>query len=537
MTWAQNYAPLGSVGVSALIAVSPVATLLGLLAFWHVRAHIAAIAGLAVALLIAMAVYRMPAHLAVVSACYGAAFGLFPIGWIIINAIFVYQLSVESGQFAVLQKQLSSVSRDRRIQALLIAFSFGAFVEGAAGFGTPVAITGALLIGLGFRPLEAAKLALIGNTAPVAFGAIGIPLVTLNKVTGLDLHALSAMVGRQLPIFSIIIPFWLIVAQAGWRSMVAVWPACLVTGLSFGLTQFLISNYHGPWLASIASAVVSMAALALLMRFWKPAEEQTTALAAMEPANGSALKSDAPAWRAWLPWLFLSFFVFLWGLPSLKDFLNGLFAPGIRVPLLDDAVLRMPPMVPQPTAEPAVFAFKALSATGTALLASGILAGLCLGLSLKTIAQVYARTFCRVRVSLVTIAVMLALGFTTRYSGGDTTLGLALAGTGIFFPFFCPLIGWLGVALTGSDTSSNVLFGNLQQVTAQQLGLSPILTAASNSSGGVMGKMIDAQSIVVASVATGGRPDSPDAGTVLRSVFWHSLALAILIGILVMLQA
>jgi lactate permease len=539
IAWQQNYAPLGTVGLSALVAALPVVTLFALLAFWHVRAHIAALAAWFVAAIIAIAIYHMPPQLTLAAAAYGAAFGIFPIGWIVLNAVFIYSLSVEAGEFALLQKQLSGISRDRRIQALLVAFSFGAFIEGAAGFGTPVAITGALLIGLGFRPLEAAKLALIGNTAPVAFGAIGIPLVTLNKVTGLDLHALSAMVGRQLPIFSIIVPFWLIVAQAGWRSMVAVWPACLVTGLSFGLTQFLISNYHGPWLASIASAVVSMAALAILMRFWKPAKEQTTALATTDPPNGRALKSDAPAngWRAWLPWIFLSLFVFLWGLPSLKDFLNGLFAPGIRVPLLDNTVLRMPPMVAQPTPEPAVFAFNALSATGTALLASGILAGLCLGLNLRTIAQVYARTFCRVRVSLLTIAVMLALGFTTRYSGGDTTLGLALAGTGIFFPFFCPLIGWLGVALTGSDTSSNVLFGNLQQVTAQQLGLSPILTAASNSSGGVMGKMIDAQSIVVASVATGGREDSPDAGTVLRSVFWHSLALAFLMGLLVLLQA
>src|SRR5215469_4126719 len=304
MAWQQNYAPLGTVGLSALVAALPVVTLFVLLAFWHVRAHIAALAAWFVAAIIAVAIYHMPPQLTLAAAAYGVAFGIFPIGWIVLNAVFIYSLSVEAGQFVLLQRQLSGVSRDRRIQALLVAFSFGAFIEGAAGFGTPVAITGALLIGLGFRPLEAAKLALIGNTAPVAFGAIGIPLVTLNKVTGLDLHALSAMVGRQLPIFSIIVPFWLIVAQAGWRGMLGVWPACLVTGLSFGLTQFLISNYHGPWLASIASAVISMAALALLMRFWKPAREQPTALAAMEPANGSALKSDAPAWRAWLPWLF-----------------------------------------------------------------------------------------------------------------------------------------------------------------------------------------------------------------------------------------
>ncbi len=537
MTWSQNYAPLGSVGLSALVALLPVVTLLGLLAFWHVRAHFAALAGLVVAAVVAIVIYRMPAPLTLAAATFGAAFGLFPIGWILLNAIFVYNLSVESGQFAVLQRQLAGVSRDRRIQALLIAFSFGAFVEGAAGFGAPVAITGALLIGLGFRPLEAAKLALIGNTAPVAFGSVGIPIVTLAKVTGLDIHLLSAMVGRQLPVFSFIVPFWLIVAQAGWRGMMAVWPACFVTGFGFGLTQFLVSNYHGPWLVDMVSATVSMIGLAVLMKFWKPADEQPAA--STEPAIASAESRSAtgPPWKAWLPWILLSLFVFVWGLPVIKDSLNNRFAPAIHVPLLDDAVQRVPPAVTQPTPEHAIFTFNALSATGTALLGSGILTGLCLGLGPKRLLQIYGQTFRRIRVSLLTIALMLALGYTTRYSGTDTTIGLTLAATGFLFPFFSPLIGWLGVALTGSDTSSNVLFGNLQQVTAQQLNLSPILTTSANSSGGVMGKMIDAQSIVVASVATGGRPDSPDAGTVLRSVFWHSLALAVLMGLLVMLQA
>jgi lactate permease len=537
MTWSQNYAPLGSVGVSALIAALPVVILLGLLAFWHVRAQIAALTALFVAAVIAMAVYHMPPRLALAAAVYGGAFGLFPIGWILLNAIFIYNLSVEAGQFAVLQKQLSGVSRDRRIQALLIAFSFGAFIEGAAGFGAPVAISGALLIGLGFRPLEAAKLALIGNTAPVAFGSLGIPLVTLAKITDLDLHTLSAMVGRQLPFFSVIVPFWLIVAQVGWRGMVGVWPACLVTGVSFAITQFLVSNFHGPWLVDTVSAVVSMGALAVLMKFWKPADEQPTASAPDEQTAAIANTPAGSAWKAWLPWIFLSVIVFVWCLPQVKNFLNGVFAPNFHVPLLDDAVQRVPPVVSKPTPEHAVFAFNVLSATGTALLFTGVLAGLCLRLSPKCLLQIYARTIWRVRISLFTIALMLALGFTTRYSGTDTTMGLALAATGFLFPFFSPLIGWLGVALTGSDTSSNVLFGNLQQVTAQQLSLSPILMTASNSSGGVMGKMIDAQSIVVASVATGGRPDSPDAGTVLRSVFWHSLALAILMGVLVMLQA
>lgn len=535
MHWSQIYSPLGGVALSALGAALPVVTLLGLLAFLHWRAHLAALAGLGVALALAVFIYRMPAPLAFAAAGYGAAFGLFPIGWIILNAIFLYQLSVETGQFAALQSQIAGVSSDRRIQALLIAFSFGAFVEGCAGFGAPVAITGALLIGVGFRPLEAAKLALIGNTAPVAFGSLGIPLITLAKVTGLDLQMLSAMVGRQLPVFSLIVPFWLVTAQVGWRGMRAVWPACLVTGASFAVTQFLVSNFIGPMLVDMISAAVAMLALVGLMRFWRPpdAPSNETVAAAM-PVNPAVAVHPL---RAWLPWIFLTVCVFLWGLPVIKTFLNGLYGPEFNVPLLHLAVDRMPPVVAHAEPEKATFALNLLSATGTALLLAGIGAGFCLGLNARKIAAIYGRAFRRVQVSLLTIALMLALGFTTRYSGADTTLGLALAATGIFYPFFSPLIGWLGVALTGSDTSSNVLFGNLQKTTAQQLGLSPILMAASNSSGGVMGKMIDAQSLVVASVATGGRPDSPDAGTVLRAVFWHSIALAGLMGVLVALQA
>lgn len=535
MIWSQNYAPLGSVGWSALIAALPAVTLLGLLAFWHVRAQLAALVGLLAAMVIAVAVFHMPARLAGAAAVLGGAYGIFPIGWIILNAIFIYNLSVETGQFAVLQRQLSGVSRDRRIQALLIAFCFGAFIEGAAGFGTPVAISGALMIGLGFRPLEAAKLALIGNTAPVAFGSLGIPLVTLAKVTNLDLGLLSSMVGRQLSLFAVLVPFWLVSAQAGWRGMIEVWPACLVSGVSFGLTEFLVSNYHGPWLAGIASAIVSMSSLVILMKFWRPAESQSAGEA--ETSTSEPTGSAGSAWKAWVPWVFLTVCVFLWGLPPVKKYLDTLFSRSFEMPGLHNMVLRVPPVVTQPTKETALFAFSALSATGTALLFAGVFAGFCLQLNPRRLLQIYGRTFWRVRVSLLTIALMLALGFTTRYSGADTTLGLALAGTGFLFPFFSPFIGWLGVALTGSDTSSNVLFGNLQQVTAQQLGLSPILMAGANSAGGVMGKMIDAQSIVVASVATGGHPDSPDAGTVLRAVFWHSLGLAALMGLLVMLQA
>jgi lactate permease len=532
MHWTQDYNPLGSLLLSALVATLPVVTLLGLLAFWHVRAQWAALAGLLVAATVAVTVYHMPVALAGEAAVFGAAFGLFPIGWILLNAVFLYHVSVETGQFAVLQRQVAGVSRDRRIQALLIAFSFGAFIEGGAGFGAPVAITGALMIGLGFRPLEAAKLALIGNTAPVAFGSLGTPLITLARVTDLDLQALGAMVGRQLPVFSLIVPFWLVAAQAGWRGMLGVWPACLVTGLTFAVLQFAVSNLHGPWLVDIVSAVGSMGALVLFMKVWQPRDR------GFDP-EPDVLEDvvPTPPWKAWLPWVYLSVLVFLWGLPAVKSGLNGAFSREFAVPGLHLAVERVPPVVPRAEPEKAVFTLNLLSATGTALFLAGILAGFSLGVGPRALAGIYVRTLWRLRGSLLTIGLMLALGFTTRYSGMDTTMGLAMAGTGALFPFFSPLIGWLGVALTGSDTSSNVLFGNLQQVTARQLGLSPVLMAASNSSGGVMGKMIDAQSIVVASVATGGRPDSPDAGTVLRSVFWHSLALTVLMGALVFVQS
>jgi lactate permease len=536
MHWTQNYSPIGGIGTSALIASIPVVVLLVMLAFFHVRAHIAAFIALGVAGAIAIFVFGMPAELAGMAAVNGAAFGLLPIGWLILNAIFIYQLSVETGQFAVLQKQIASVSRDRRIQALLLAFSFGAFIEGAAGFGAPVAISGALMIGLGFKPLEAAKLALIGNTAPVAFGSLGIPLVTLAPLTGLDLLHLSAMVGRQLPFFSLIVPFWLVAAQVGWRGMIGVWPACLVAGGSFGIMQFLMSNFHGPWLVDIVAAAVSMIALVALMAFWKPKEELVNPTAAAPVTAAAAPVTGAP-WKAWLPWIFLTGFVFCWGMKPVKDRLNAWYAPQIPVPVLNLAVEKVPPVAPVPTPEKAIFSLNLLSATGTALLLAGIASTFALGVKVRRAFQIYWETLLRVRVSLVTISVMMALGYTTKFSGTDTTMGLAMAGTGALFPFFSPLIGWLGVALTGSDTASNVLFGNLQKVSAEQLGFSPILMAASNSSGGVMGKMIDAQSIVVASVATGGHPESPSAGTILRAVFWHSIALAVLVGLLVMFQA
>ncbi len=531
MPWTQVYSPVANhLFLSALVAAIPVVVLLGLLAFFHMRAHLAAVIGLAVSLLIAVAVYRMPGTLALAAAGNGIAYGLFPIGWIVLCAIFIYDITVVTGKFEIIRATVAHLTDDDRIQALIIAFSFGAFIEGAAGFGTPVAISAAMLIGLGFKPLLASGIALIGNTAPVAFGALGTPIIALARVTGLPLEQLSAMVGRQLPFFSIIVPFWMIWAMVGWRKTLAIWPACLTCGGSFAIVQFLVSNYHGPWVVDIAAALVSILCLLILLKFWQPREvmrqNQHGELTA-KPANRDAL-------IAWMPWIILSVVVFVWGLPQVKAALNNVGLINITVPYLHNQVLRVPPVVAAPKAEEAVFALNWLSATGTGLLLSGIIGGLLLGLSPAKLARIFGHTVWRVRYSLLTIAAMLALGFTTRYAGLDATMGLAFASTGSLFPFFSAMLGWLGVALTGSDTSSNVLFGNLQQITAQQLGISPVLAAAANSSGGVMGKMIDAQSIVVAGVATG---QEGNEGEILRYVFFHSLALAMLVGLLVYLQA
>ena len=531
--WHQVYDPSGSPWLSTALAALPIVALLGSLAFLRLRAHVAALVGLAAALLVATAGFGMPVHMALASAAYGAAFGLLPIGWIVLNVIFLYQLTAERGLFATLRESITHVTTDARLQLLLIAFSFGAFFEGASGFGTPVAVTGALLIGLGFSPLAASGLSLIANTAPVAFGALGTPIIALQAVTNLDLHALSAMVGRQLPIFSVIVPFWLIAAFSGWRGMLGVWPAIAVAGIAFAVPQFLVSNYHGPWLVDVVAAITSMGALVLFLRFWQPRDRWASG--AVTPAASAALApSRREVLRAWTPWLVLSVLVFLWGLPQVRASLDGISAVRVEVPWLHQQIVRVPPVVREAAPEPAVYAFTWLSATGTGILTAAVLAGLLMGCSAGALARTYWRTLRLVGPSLLTIAAMLALGFTTRYSGLDATLGLAFATTGLLYPFFGTLLGWLGVALTGSDTSSNVLFGSLQRITAEQLSLSPVLMAAANSSGGVMGKMIDAQSIVVASTATRWYGHE---GEILRYVFWHSLVLACLVGMLVFAQA
>jgi len=550
-TWQQGYDPLGHWLLSALLASLPVIVLLGTLALGHVKAHYAALAGLVAALLTAILGFHMPTRLALTTAVYGAGYGLFPIGWIVLNVIFMYQLTVESGRFKVLQHSLTGITQDRRLQLLLIAFCFGAFFEGAAGFGTPVAVTAALLIGLGFKPLQASGLSLIANTAPVAFGALGTPIIALAKVTGFSEVVLGAMAGRILSPFCIIVPFWLVWAFAGFSGMLEVWPAILVAGVSFAIPQLLVSNLHGPWLVNVVAAVVSMACLIGFLLVWHPKKIWTFEDESAKLAHADHGYSRADISRAWVPWIILSVIVFTWGTQTGKLWMNTpekilpstaswsvkpsrITNPQFPVAGLNNNVARVPPVVLKPTKEPAVFGLNWLSATGTGILLSAILSGLVMGVPIAGIFRIYLQTIMKVRFSLLTIAAMLAIGMLTRYSGLDATMGLAFAKTGHFYPFFGTMLGWLGVALTGSDTSSNVLFGSLQRISAQQVGVSPILMAAANSTGGVMGKMIDAQSIVVASTATQWYGHE---GEILRYVFLHSLVLAALVGILVYLFA
>jgi lactate permease len=542
--WNQVYNPLDNAVLSTLAAALPVVTLLALIASGRVKAPVAAVVALAVAIAVAVYVFTMPAGLALRASALGAVTGFFPIGWIILNVIFLYRLTVERGVFETLQTTIGRVTADRRLQLLLIAFSFGAFFEGASGFGTPVAVTGAILIGLGFSPLAASGLSLIANTAPVAYGALGTPIAGLASVTGIDPYVLGAMVGRQLPFFSLIVPFWLIWAFAGWRGMIQVWPAILLCGVSFAVPQFLISNFINPWIVDIGASLISMGCLILFLRVWHPREIWTSPALRTRDESAATMPAPKPArmekhtageiWYALMPWIIVCAVLLVWGSGWFKAIVDPLATWAYPVPDLDKLIMKVPPVAAKPTAEAAVFKFTWLSYTGSGMLIAALISGLLMGFSPLRLAVVYGKTIRLVAASLITISAMLAIGTLTRYSGLDATLGLAFAGTGVLYPFFGTLLGWLGVALTGSDTASNVLFGNLQKITSEQLGLSPVLMGAANSSGGVMGKMIDAQSIVVASTATNWFGHE---GTILRFVFWHSILLACLVGILVMVQA
>ncbi len=552
MEWVQVYDPFGSAWISTLMAAVPIVVLLGLLVC-GMAAHWAAVLGLAVALAIAVFGFGMPTSAALGAALYGAGFGLLPIGWIVLAAVFLFHLTVRSGQFEIVKRSVVALSPDRRMQALLIAFSFGSFIEGAAGFGTPVAISAALLIGIGFSPLYAAGLALLANTAPVAFGALGTPIITLAKISGLDEMALSQVAGRQLPLFSLVVPIWLVAIMSGWRGVLGCWPAILVSGGSFAALQFTMANYHGPGLVDVVGGVGSMVALAVFLRFWQPADTWRFADESTKPDTEShASLTRGQLIHAWGPWALLSVMVFLWGWPSFKSILNGgdpsqpnalgaISKASFEIPGLHNVIYRAAPVAVVPegsthAAEPekAIYDFNWLSTTGTGIFIAAVLTGFWLRISPKVFVAEFISTLTKMRWALLTIACMLALAFTTKYGGSDATLGLAFTRTGWWYPFFAPLLGWLGVALTGSDTSSNALFGSLQRITAEQLGLNPLLIVGSNSTGGVMGKMIDAQSIVVAAVAT---EQTGQEGQILRFVFLHSLALAGLVGALTLAQA
>lgn len=552
MTWTQVYDPLGHWWLSTLLAALPIVVLLGLLAGLKVRPHLCAIAGAATAVLVAIIVFQMPTLLAVSSFFYGAAFGLLKIVWIVIAAVFLYDISVETGQFEIMKQSVAAITPDRRLQLLLVAFCFGAFIEGCAGFGAPVAIAGAFMIGLGFKPFQAAALNLIANTSPVAWGAIGTPVHTLAAVTALNESDLNAMIGRILPITAVVVPIWLVRSMVSWKETLQVFPAILVVGGSFAATQWFWANHMDSNLVDISAGVVSLVVTMLFLRVWQPKKIWRFAdEAAVSPSSNSSKRYSAgETAKAWMPFLILSIFVLCWGLPSIKSALNEATTPSFKVvmadgkprpgpagwdwPYLHGKVSRTMPVAAKPTPEAARFDFNWLTATGTGCFLAAILAGLLLRLSFGRMFGIFCKTLVRLRFAIIAMTCMLGIGYVTRYSGMDAVLGLAFTRTGWLFPFFGAYIGWLGVALTGSDTSSNALFGNLQRITAQQLNLSPILMCATNSAGGVMGKMVDAQSICIATAATN---QVGNEGSIFRYLFWHSVALAAIVGIIVMLYA
>lgn len=575
MNWTQVYDPLGHWQLSTLVAALPILVLFGMLAGLKLKPHLCAIGGAAAAIAVAIFIFKMPFVLASMSFAYGVAFGLLKIAWIVVAAVYLYDISVEAGQFEIMKESIARITPDRRLQVLLVAFCFGAFVEGAAGFGAPVAIAGAFMIGLGFRPFHAAALNLIANTAPVAWGSIGVPIHTLAAVCGLPESDLNAMIGRILPFTSVLVAFWLVRAMVGWKETFEVLPAILVVGCSFGLTQFFWSNFVDSNLVDIVSSVVAIVATIGFLRFWKPQQiwrfdYEGKPVIGAEPGmrqveddlggewtvERSPTASPARSYtsrqiaRAWMPFAILSVAVLLWGLPSIKLAINKTTTPAFQVvladgklrpgppgwdfPYLHNAVKRASPVVGKPTPEPARYDFNWLSATGTACFFAAILSGLLLGLSPSRLARIFRHTFMRMRLAMIAISFMLGLGYITRYAGLDAVLGLAFTRTGWLYPFFGTFLGWLGVALTGSDTSSNALFGSLQRITSQQLGLDPVLMCAANSAGGVMGKMVDAQSITIATSATN---QVGNEGIIFRFVFWHSVALGTIVGVIVMLYA
>jgi len=574
MQWTQVYDPLGHWWLSTLVAALPIMVLFALLAGLRVKPHWCAIAGASTAVAVAIVFFKMPPALAALSFGYGVAFGVLKIAWIVLAAVYLYDISVETGQFEIMKESVAGITADRRLQVLLVAFCFGAFIEGAAGFGAPVAIAGAFMIGLGFKPFHAAALNLIANTAPVAWGAIGTPVHTLAAVTALPESDLNAMIGRILPFTALIVPFWLVKTMVSWKETFEVFPAILVVGSSFALTQFVWSNYVDSNLVDIMGGVVSIVAVLIFLRFWKPkkiwrfdyddkptaAHTPTRKITDDVGGEWAAEKFDGlvkartyttgQVLKAWMPFAILSLFVLLWGLPKIKLAMNQATTPSFRVmlpdgkvrpgppgwnvPYLHNAVFRAAPVVTKPTPEAARYDFNWLSATGTGCFFAAIVSGLLLGQGPVQLMKIFWRTLVRMRLAMVAISFMLGLGYVTRYSGLDAVLGLAFTRTGWLYPFFGTFLGWLGVALTGSDTSANALFGSLQRITSQQLGIDPVLMCAANSAGGVMGKMVDAQSITIATAAT---EQVGNEGIIFRFVAWHSVALCSIVGVIVLLYA
>jgi lactate permease len=559
VTWTQNYDPFGHWWLSALVAALPIIVLFTLLAGLRVKPHWSALAGAATAILVAILVFHMPATLAGGSFLYGVATGLMNIVWIVVAAVYLYDISVSTGDFEIMKASVGGISDDRRLQLLLVAFCFGAFIEGCAGFGSPVAIAGAFMIGLGFKPFHAAALNLIANTAPVAWGAIGTPVHMLATVTALPEADMNAMIGRILPITAIIVPFWLVRAMVGWKETFEVLPAILVVGLSFASMQYFWSNHIDSNLVDITAGLFSLLCTVVFLLFWKPKriwrfadepaaplrEAGATGSGTVAVPDGSHRRySKGQILRAWVPFLILSVFVFLWGFKPVKDWMNVHTTPAWQTAAgkpnggwdtpLHRKISRDKPVVPKPTPEGAKFPFIWLSATGTGCFLAAIVGGLIRGVRPVKLIQIFGHTLFRMRFAMLAISAMLGLGFVTRYSGTDAVLGLAFTHTGWFYPFFGTFLGWLGVALTGSDTSSNALFGSLQRITAEQLHLDPVLMTSANSAGGVMGKMVDAQSICVATAATN---QLGNEGIIFRFVFWHSIALGAIVGIIVLLYA
>jgi lactate permease len=544
--WVQVYDPFGHWWLSALVAALPIIVLFTLMAGLRVKPHWAALSGATTAVLVAYFVFKMPFSLAAGSFGYGVATGLMNIVWIVVAAVYLYDISVSTGDFEIMKASVGGITADRRLQLLLVAFCFGAFIEGCAGFGSPVAIAGAFMIGLGFKPFHAAALNLIANTAPVAWGAIGTPVHMLATVTALPEADMNAMIGRILPITAIIVPFWLVRAMVGWKETFEVLPAILVVGISFAAMQFFWSNKMDSNLVDITAGLFSLLCTVAFLLFWKPkkiwrfAEDPDPAIAAAARAH----HTQGQVIKAWLPFIILSVFVFLWGYKPVKTWMNVHTTPawvtaegkpnGGWVTPIHNKISRNTPVVPKPTPEGAKFPFIWLAATGTGCFLAAIVGGLIRGVNPITLLKVFGHTLFRMRWAVVAISAMLGLGFVTRYSGTDAVLGLAFTHTGWFFPFFGTFLGWLGVALTGSDTSSNALFGSLQRITAEQLHLDPILMTSANSAGGVMGKMVDAQSICVATAATN---QVGNEGMIFRFVFWHSIALGAIVGLIVMFYA